>query len=1122
MVNSAVRQKLASAPPESSLHSALSSLPAPHLEALRAAALDPTARLGEVMASAVIVSDHVTPFELRGQRRNDLDPLLGWWTRARMPIVLDTLAELGVVTVVAPDFEFIDLAAVLKLIIDSSTFVDSAAAADPSMTASEHRLELADTGEVILSAALRIVLAAAFPGEFFLVQRVNELGLDGLVAGAADLFAWNPAALPARGVVAYDVDSSDSLGFYFRSAPREHSQKIDWQLILDARGGARGFTLADLSGWRIVLTLPAGAGSGAIALSRGATGDDDGTFAVKAAGALPPRLDLTIVKTEPLDLVDKPVAISLGRPAAMVSLRDEGTLLGLGLTGMQLTLSLPTWFGGGKKIVIGADALLTVSAAAGLGYILSPRLVGASDAKSIGASLTTESVHPPTPAVATGRPAAAEPVHGPGTTSVGVRLLRSTSPFNLRIGDDENGFTLDGVLLELRMLTDQPGIRVDVFADMTMRVGPLFLEVNTFGGWGGWWAESPEAHPAALDGGVHAPQGVAVEFTTEPLQGGGFLQLQENGAYAGAFAFRVSKFSLAGLAVFEDVGGAPSILVQANMALPAPIPLTMGFELVRIGGVLGINRSIDLEAVRSSVSTGAIGALFTGDVIARARENLPTLQAFFPAKRGSHVFGGILQLSWLPLGSGHLLRADMAIAIELPSMARIAIFGSVRIEIPDLPRLLQLRVDFAGGIDFTAMMLAFDASLVNSQILDLFQVTGDIALRLAWGGRPGFLLTAGGFHPSYKPEVPGIPTLQRLALTLNRSLGSLQIRAEAYFAVTSNTVQAGGKLDVRLSAGGFAIWGRIGFDTLIQYVPFHFDVRFDVSLGVAYKDFNLLSLRVHGTVSGPGPLRISAGIEIDILLLSIEFSHTFVIGADVAQPSAPRLGIGDAAKLLASSLALHSAVRRNDLADPLVALHISPSAGADEAIVVNPLAPVQVSQDTIPLDVPITHAGQLRFGTVADPKVPVTSVGFRATSVAEAGSPPTASFSPAQFVDVEGEAQRLALPSYETHLSGLTLSSAPVGAAKPTLKVLEPEVHLVPEAAEGQALPGFMNLRIAAMFGAPVGVAPVAVQSPRIAVHDELFGPIGESAIGGLGGSAMGATPPSGLHRTDPVTVRGL
>ena len=61
-----------------------------------------------------------------------------------------------------------------------------------------------------------------------------------------------------------------------------------------------------------------------------------------------------------------------------------------------------------------------------------------------------------------------------------------------------------------------------------------------------------------------------------------------------------------------------------------------------------------------------------------------------------------------------------------------------------------------------------------------------MAVRFYWMDNANLLLTAGGFHPAYTPPPMNLRALARLSIVLFE--GNPDVRAEAYFAVTSNTV----------------------------------------------------------------------------------------------------------------------------------------------------------------------------------------------------------------------------------------------------------------------------------------------------------------------------------------------
>ena len=131
--------------------------------------------------------------------------------------------------------------------------------------------------------------------------------------------------------------------------------------------------------------------------------------------------------------------------------------------------------------------------------------------------------------------------------------------------------------------------------------------------------------------------------------------------------------------------------------------------------------------------------------------------------------------------------------IELPPPIRIVILGRLSLVLPDKDSpVLSLNVDILGIIEFDRGEMSLDMRLFDSRLV-AFALTGEMALRLGWGAQPHFELSAGGFHPKFQPPA-GFPSLERFALTLADS-DNPRLRAETYFALTSNSLQLGARLD---------------------------------------------------------------------------------------------------------------------------------------------------------------------------------------------------------------------------------------------------------------------------------------------------------------------------------------
>ena len=95
--------------------------------------------------------------------------------------------------------------------------------------------------------------------------------------------------------------------------------------------------------------------------------------------------------------------------------------------------------------------------------------------------------------------------------------------------------------------------------------------------------------------------------------------------------------------------------------------------------------------------------------------------------------------------------------------------------------------------------------------------------------------------------------MRRLALDL--SSGFLQLRAQAYFTLTSNTIQFGARLDLVAEVAGCGLRGFLAFDVLVQFEPFRFVA--DLSAGIAVQAFGetLAGISLALALEGPAAWR---------------------------------------------------------------------------------------------------------------------------------------------------------------------------------------------------------------------------------------------------------------------------
>lgn len=451
---------------------------------------------------------------------------------------------------------------------------------------------------------------------------------------------------------------------------------------------------------------------------------------------------------------------------------------------------------------------------------------------------------------------------------------------------------------------------------------------------------------------IQFPTGMGISIKAGPISGGGFLSIVKKSddklRFSGAIQLKLLWLDVTAFAIFEQTeSGAISFVAVLGVRFPGGIQLGFGFMISGIGGLIGINRRADAQLMANRLASGAAGnVLFAEDPIKNAPRILGDLMALFPPNDGTYIVGPTLQISWL-----YIVRVDLGLLIQFPEPLLIVIVGSARamIGFSEDVALVYLRIDFVGYLDFDKQLLEFRAALVNSHVLGILQLSGEAAFRFSFGSTAYVALSIGGFHPRFDPATVELPRLARIAaaLSLDVVVANIWLRQEFYFAVTSNTIQLGGRTEAGLDIGPFSAHGFFAFDAYIQFRPFYFQLDFNGGFGIEFAGISFANVNVQGRISGPGPIVIYAKASVR-RLVKVTHSATFRIGrnnGDVVHP------IESAVPELLKELE-QQANLRPDGVDSLVIL-----APPLEGTPVCPVGTLVWEQKKAPLDIAIERFG---------------------------------------------------------------------------------------------------------------------------------------------------------------------
>ncbi|RPH75598.1 hypothetical protein EHM76_01285, partial [bacterium] len=393
--------------------------------------------------------------------------------------------------------------------------------------------------------------------------------------------------------------------------------------------------------------------------------------------------------------------------------------------------------------------------------------------------------------------------------------------------------------------------------------------------------------PVNLALGFKPPNGIGLSVDAGVVKGGGYLYFDfDREEYAG-----VLELSFSGIVTITAIGllttrmpdGSKgfSLLIIISVEFGTGIQLSFGFTLLGLGGILGLNRTMNLQALTEGVRTGAVNnIMFPRDVVANAPRIISDLRAIFPPQNDTFLIGPFAKIGW---GTPTLVSLSVGIIIEIPG--NIAIIGVLRVALPtDDAALIILQVSFVGAIEFDKKRIFFFASLFESRILYI-TIEGEMGLLIAFGDDANFVLSVGGFHPRFNPPPLPFPSPRRIAFDIIHTPVAL-IRVEGYFAVTSNTVQFGAHADLKFGFDDFGLEGHIGFDVLIQFSPFYFIAEISASVSLKAFGVGLFSIRLRFSLEGPTPYRAKGSGSISLLFfeISADFDITWGETRDTSLP----------------------------------------------------------------------------------------------------------------------------------------------------------------------------------------------------------------------------------------------
>lgn len=364
--------------------------------------------------------------------------------------------------------------------------------------------------------------------------------------------------------------------------------------------------------------------------------------------------------------------------------------------------------------------------------------------------------------------------------------------------------------------------------------------------------------------------GVGIDYRSDTIKiGGAFLKTPDKDEYSGAAILRTQtkgkQLTLSAFGSYTYCQGHPSLFIYALLDYPlggAPFLFVTG-----LAAGFGYNRTLRLPEKVEDVAQFPLVKIATGQTT-----DFTELDSYISPATGELFFAvGIKFTSFKIIDSFALLTVQLGNRSEINVLGLstlIAPPGEAGVE-PIAKAQLAFRATYLPDEGF----LKVEAALLPGAYLfsGNCRLSGRFAFYSWFSGQHegDFVLTLGGYHPDFNiPEhYPKLPRLQ-----LNWQLDDkTSIKGDAYFALCSHTLMAGGHLELTYQSGDLKAWLKAGADFLIAWKPYHYDAHIYVTIGASY------------TYHFFGTHHITAEVGADLHLWGPDFGGTATIHIWVVQ-----------------------------------------------------------------------------------------------------------------------------------------------------------------------------------------------------------------------------------------------
>lgn len=356
--------------------------------------------------------------------------------------------------------------------------------------------------------------------------------------------------------------------------------------------------------------------------------------------------------------------------------------------------------------------------------------------------------------------------------------------------------------------------------------------------------------------------GLGIDYRNGPLEiGGAFLKqtiTPEVGdpytAFSGLAVIRTEKLSISAIGSYANPNYHPSLFIYA--VLDYPIGGPSFFFITGLAAGFGYNRGLKVPTIDNLATFPLIEEATREE----GRPKLPAdrqaqqdtittelakLETYIPPAVGENFLAiGIKFTSFKIVDSFALLIVKFGGRLEFDLLGLSTLQSPPAMEGETVTPVAKATLAFKATFIPEDGFLIVQAQLTSDSYIlsQACHLTGGFAF-FSWfkdaNGPHGnkisagdFVLTLGGYHPAF--VIPAhYPRVPRLGIRWQVN-DQLSIKGDAYFALTSHALMAGGYLEALWHSGDLRAWFKAGADFLISWKPYHYDAHIYVDIGASY------------------------------------------------------------------------------------------------------------------------------------------------------------------------------------------------------------------------------------------------------------------------------------------------